>query len=113
MTARPTKTSGPHDLLCRQMDLVGIQGFTREYRAIPNRRFRVDIAFPEQRIAIECMGGVFSGGRHTRGMGFTADCEKASLLAGLGFRYIPVTSEQIRSGKALQWIEKALRWKPI
>lgn len=109
MNARVTRTSASHDLLCKHLDLVGVQGYTREHRAIPGRQFRIDIAFPELKLAIEVMGGTWSNGRHTRGAGYEADCEKACLLAGLGWRYLPVTSEQVRSGKALKWIEKALR----
>jgi hypothetical protein len=31
------------------------------------------------------------------------------LLAIEGWQYMPVTSEQIKSGHALQWVEAALR----
>jgi very-short-patch-repair endonuclease len=93
------------------MQAVGIQGYTREYRAIPNRRYRIDIAFPEKKIAVEVMGGTWNNGRHNRGAGYETDCEKASLLAGLGWRYVPVTTDQVRKGLALGWIEQALRVK--
>lgn len=109
MTARRTNPSKPHETLAKQLEYVGIQGFTREYRAIPGRRYRIDIAFPEQRIAVEVMGGVWVGGRHTRGAGYETDSEKICLLAGLGWTYLQVTPDQIRKGQALKWIENAIR----
>lgn len=109
MRAIANKKNSPHDLLCKYLKLVGIQGWTREYKAIPGRQFRIDIAFPELKVAVEVMGGTWSDGRHTRGAGYATDCEKACLLAGLGWRYLPVTSEQVRTGQALKWVEKALK----
>jgi hypothetical protein len=99
----------PADEFVHQLKAVGIQGFTRELLAIPGRKFRIDVAFPAARLAVECMGGVWTDGRHTRGPGYTTDCEKACLLAIEGWQYMPVTSEQIKSGHALQWVEAALR----
>jgi hypothetical protein len=46
------------------------------------------------RVAVEVEGGAFSGGRHTRGMGFVADCEKynvAALDGWLVLRFVPRT----------------------
>ena len=51
----------------------------REAKLIPNRKFRVDFYNPATRIAYEIEGGVFCGGRHTRGIGFIKDCEKYNL----------------------------------
>lgn len=99
----------PVDQFVAQLQAVGIQGFTRELQAIPGRKFRIDVAFPAERLAVECMGGVFQMGRHTRGAGYTKDCEKACLLAIEGWHLMPVTSDQIKAGLALKWVESALR----
>ena len=55
-----------------------------EYKFHPDRRWRFDFAHPETRTAIEIEGGIWSGGRHTRGMGYVKDSEKynAATLAG-------------------------------
>jgi hypothetical protein len=79
----------------------------REVKLIPGRRFRTDVLVG--RLAIECDGATWSGGRHTRGSGVETDCEKQNLLVALGYRPMRVTSSQVRDGRALQWIEQAMR----
>src|SRR5580698_10131435 len=80
----------------------------REFRFAPPRRFRADFAFPHKMILIECEGGVWRGGRHTRGTGFTMDCEKQSLAAEMGYRVFKYTLAQIMSGAAIQQIERVM-----
>ena len=58
---------------------LGGMPLEREAKLIPNRKFRVDFYNPATRIAYEIEGGVFCGGRHTRGIGFIKDCEKYNL----------------------------------
>lgn len=66
--------------------------FKREYQFHPTREWRLDFAWPVHKVACEIEGGAFSGGRHTRGAGFTQDCEKynAATLHGWGLlRFTP------------------------
>lgn len=58
----------------------------REVRFHPTRKWRFDFANRAARCAIEIDGGVFSGGRHGRGMGMVKDCEKYRAAADLGWR---------------------------
>lgn len=58
----------------------------REHRFFPGRRWRFDFAHPGSLVAIELEGGVWTGGRHTRGAGFIADAEKYNEAAFLGWR---------------------------
>lgn len=63
-----------------------------EYRFHPKRRWRIDICYPDLKLAIEQEGGVFSFGRHTRPIGFAKDMEKYNALTELGWhllRYQP------------------------
>lgn len=59
------------------------------------RRWLFDLAFPEQRVAVEIEGGVFmhdgKGGRHTRGVGFLDDMEKYNEATAQGWRVLRVT----------------------
>ena len=67
-----------------------------ELRFHPTRRWRFDFAWPESRIAVECEGGVWTRGRHTRGAGFIADCEKYNAAAALGWCVFRCTSDMLR-----------------
>ena len=100
--------SRPEDALCLQIRAAGLPEPVREYRFAPPRRFRFDAAYPDRMIAIEVEGGVWTGGRHVRGSGYSADCEKYSIAAILGWRVLRVTTGQVDSGQALAWIEQAL-----
>jgi hypothetical protein len=82
----------------------------REHAFCPARRWRFDLAWPALMVAFECEGGAFMGGRgrHTSGVGFTADCEKYSVAAVLGWRVVRATTQQIRAGLAREWVEAAL-----
>ena len=65
-----------------------------EYRFSPPRRWRFDFAIPSEKIAIEIEGGVFTGGRHTRGVGYLKDIEKYNTATSLGWRVLRFTHVQ-------------------
>jgi very-short-patch-repair endonuclease len=62
-----------------------------EFRFHPVRRWRFDYCFVNEKIAIELEGGVYSRGRHTRGKGYEADCDKYNQATLLGFRVLRFT----------------------
>jgi very-short-patch-repair endonuclease len=72
------------------------------------RKFTVDYAWPNERLLVEVQGGLWVGGAHARGWGVERDCEKAQLMALLGYTLIPVTEKDIRSGRALELIQLVL-----
>lgn len=80
-----------------------------ELRFHPKRRWRFDLAWIPQRLACEVEGGIWVGGRHTRGKGFEADCEKYAEALLLGWRVLRVTGGMISDGRALHLVERALR----
>ena len=82
--------------------------FTKEYRFHPERRWLADFRIDDMPILVEVEGGVFSNGRHTRGEGYTKDCEKYSAAAVNGWYVIRGTTEQIKAGLVIQWIEKLI-----
>jgi very-short-patch-repair endonuclease len=84
-----------------------------EHRFHLTRRWRFDAAFPEKKIGIEIDGGVFVGGRHTRGVGFKNDCEKINAAGLLGWRVFRFLPEQIRNGECYDVLSKALEVRPI
>jgi very-short-patch-repair endonuclease len=85
-----------------------------EYRFHPVRRWRFDAAFIEQRIALEIDGGLFIGGRHTRGAGAERDMEKFAEAMILGWRVLRVSPGQLKSGQAALWLASLLlKGRPI
>jgi hypothetical protein len=60
----------------------------REYEFHPDRKWRFDFAWPDRKVAAECEGATWSRGRHTRGAGFQADCEKYNAAAVMGWRVL-------------------------
>lgn len=63
-----------------------------EYKFHPTRKWRIDYAFPDVKLAVEIEGGVWTRGRHTRGAGFKGDMEKYNALTEAGWhllRYEP------------------------
>lgn len=98
---RPRR-SKPEIALDAGLQHANLGWFVEEYQFHPVRRWRFDFAFVGQKLAVEVEGGVFSGGRHTRGAGYAADCEKynaATLLGWSVLRYVP------RRG----WVEEAVK----
>lgn len=87
--------------LLYEMEAIGINGFVREYRFHQTRQWRLDLAHPDLMIGVECHGGVFTNGRHNRGLGFTNDREKMNAAIQMGWIVLEFTSGQIKSGKAL------------
>ena len=83
-----------------------ISGWEREYQFHPTRKWRFDFAWPLEKFAVEIEGGVWSGGRHTRGKGFIEDCIKYNEAVMLGWRVIRVTTEMVESGEAMAYIER-------
>lgn len=100
-----TRGSLPLD---RQCQLAGLPVPVTEYKFLPDRRFRFDYCWPDRSFAVEEDGGVWTGGRHTRGAGVERDCEKYALAMLAGWRVLRVTTNQVKSGQALTWIERML-----
>lgn len=107
-----TTTSAPETTLLMQCRLAGLPPPLPQYPLIPARRFRFDLAWPAHRLAVEVDGGLYVGGRHSRGPGAEADMEKAALAIALGYRVLRVSPRHVRDGRALAWIEAALGARP-
>lgn len=77
-----------------------------EYGFHPERRWRFDFADPEKKVAVECEGATWSGGRHVRGAGFHKDCEKYNEASRLGWQVFRFTKDMIESGEAIKFMEE-------
>lgn len=80
----------------------------REHRFHPDRKWRFDFAFLNLKIAVECEGGVWVNGAHSRGAHFTSDCEKYNAAAELGWRVFRFTGDQIIRGEAITLLQRVI-----
>ena len=80
--------------------------FEREYKFHPVRKWRADFLITGTKILVEVEGGIWSGGRHTRGKGYLGDMEKYNEAAAMGYTVLRFSTEQVKSGLAVQQIEK-------
>lgn len=95
--------------LANQLRTRGIGGWVQEHRFHPTRRWRFDFAWPELRLAVEVHGAVHTGGRHTRGAGFTRDREKMNEAQLAGWLVLEVAPSQVESLQAVTWILQAIQ----
>ena len=79
-----------------------------EWKFDTKRRWRFDYAWPQQMIALEVEGGVWTGGRHTRGAGFVKDMEKYNRAAVLGWRLLRVTPDKLVSAGTFDMLREIL-----
>jgi hypothetical protein len=59
-------------------------------------------------VALEIEGGLYIGGRHSRGAGAERDMEKYALALIAGWRVLRVSPNQLRTGQAFLWLAKLL-----
>ena len=85
----------------------------REYMFHPTRKWRLDFAFPDRKIAVEYEGMAFKveKSRHTTISGFSNDCEKYNELAIAGWTLVRVNAKLIDSGIAATQIARAFMEK--
>lgn len=88
-------------LLCRKE--LG-ERCEKEWRFHPVRKWRFDYAFPDFKVALEVEGGVFTGGRHTRSLGFLKDIEKYNAAAVLGWTVVRTVPDELYTGKTLSML---------
>jgi very-short-patch-repair endonuclease len=111
------RSKGPSDLEVLFANLWAIAGDrtrrpVREYRFAENRGWRFDFAWPDSgvKVAVELEGGVWTGGRHTRGAGFIADCEKYNFASEIGWVVLRYTRDDLekRSVQTIQQIRRVI-----
>jgi len=72
------------------------------------RKWESDFAWPELRLLVEVEGGVYSGGRHTRGKGFIDDCEKYVEAQILGWRVVRFPGSWVLDGTAIRYLVRLI-----
>ena len=84
---------------------AGLPTPEREMRFADGRKWRFDFAWPERMLAVEVEGGTWVNGRHSRGNGYADDCRKRNAAQRLGWRVFSFTSDMVKSGEALAFME--------
>jgi len=79
-----------------------------EHRFHPVRKWRFDVAWPDQKVAMEVEGGAWTKGRHTRGKGFISDMEKYNTAALMGWLLLRVIPDDLLTLKTAEMVKEAL-----
>lgn len=107
--ARSSAKTGPRSELEVQLEYQlmahGLSGYVLQHRPLPPRKWALDFAWPETRLAIEVQGMV-----HRIKGKFKRDIEKRAELMLAGWRVLEVDGDAIRSGQAIAWAKILLAW---
>ena len=100
--------------LAHMIRCVGLPEPVPQYRLpeTPDRRYAWDFCFVKERLLVDVQGGTWMPkGGHNTGKGIEDDCEKMVLGVLSGYRVMFVTALQVKDGRAVEWIERALQVK--
>jgi hypothetical protein len=80
-----------------------------EFYFHPTRKWRFDLAFVREKIAVEIQGGAFIQGAHNSPMSFVKEQEKMNSAAVMGWRIIYRTPSNFLSNETADLIRRAMR----
>lgn len=75
----------------------------REFKFHPSRKWRFDMAWPHQKVAVEIEGVLPGGGRHQQIQGFVGDAEKYEAALVLGWCVYRIPGTWIAIGERTIW----------
>ena len=83
--------------------------FFREFQFLESRKWRWDFCVPGENLAIELEGGLYTGGRHTRGPGYQEDLTKYQEGACMGWHILRFSVQDVMNGRAKSVITRWLK----
>ena len=89
---RSTRWSGEYVVPEWAWKSCGLPVPEHNHKFHPTRRWKIDYAWPDVRLAVEIEGGIWSKSRHAIGQGFVNDIEKYNAVVEAGWallRYQP------------------------
>lgn len=111
LSRRARRGGDPVEQLLRDLHYSGVPAPELEYRFHPERKWRFDLAWPAELVAVEVEGLVYSNrgdnqltGRHVSVSGFKKDIEKYGASFALGWNVLRITSAEARNGVACAWL---------
>jgi len=94
--------------LAFQLKAIGLNGFARQYKFHPDRRWKLD--FYRDGWGIEVQGGGWINGGHNRNaLVMARDYEKLNAASEMGIRVLLYTGEQIKDGTAIAQMERIFK----
>lgn len=103
------KKTEPENQLHDQFKEAGINGYKRNARFIPKRKYEADFWFADLRLAVEVDGGIYMAkGGHTSGPGYQRDRERDQLALLNGIVTARVTSNDVYAGDAIAFLKNYL-----
>ena len=91
--------------VCKQS---GLPVPVTEFRFHLDRRWRFDYAWILPMVALEVEGGVWTGGRHSRGKRMIADMQKYNTAACMAWKVIRCTPDTLLSKETLLFLRTAI-----
>lgn len=81
----------------------------RQYKFLADRKFAFDFAWPAHNgLALEVEGGIWrkGGGAHSHPTNILRDIEKHNLAVLAGWRVLRFTTDQVKSGEAVNLLKE-------
>lgn len=110
-------TETPKSTFLWQLRACGLPDPVAEFRFHEKRRYRFDYAWPAFHFSVEYDGGFGKYGKaksgHRTRSGIERDIHKLNLAQSMGWRVYRITAPMVRSGEAVDIVEKAMRREAI
>ena len=87
---------------------AGLPEPVAEYRFHGVGMWGIELAWVDQKVGLEIDGGIWSGGRHTRGAGWLKDTEKLNTLACMGWRMLRCTPSDLCRTETVEMVREAV-----
>jgi len=84
----------------------------KEFNFCPLRKWRADYFHRPTHTLIEVEGGMWTGGRHQRGLGFSADAIKYNVASYMGFRLFRLPASLLKIEYVEDLVKICLRQTP-
>ena len=79
-----------------------------EYQFHPTRKWRFDICWPDNKVAIEVDGGIWIAGGHNRGAQIKKDWEKRNTATVMGWRILYCEPRDLCTAAMVKMLKECL-----
>ena len=89
------------------------QGYQRQYKFCPVRRWAADFSWTERHLVVEVDGGTFIGGRHNTGVGMHNDIVRSNWLQIHGWTLLRGDTTMVKDGSLLAVVMEFFSDAPV